>query len=56
MKFETDNPKLVLILGVVVAAGLVVVGALLVPTQVMWFTNVACLTLGAVGIQVGQKS
>lgn len=55
MKFETENPKLVALLGVVVAAGLVVVGALVVPAQLIWFTSTATFVLGTVGVQMGKK-
>ena len=56
MKFETNHPKLVTLLGVVVAAGLVIVGATVAKDAMGMLNLIAGAALGAVGIQVGQKS
>lgn len=55
MKFESENPKLVLLLGACVATLIVVGGATVLPAQLAWFTGVAGTVLGAVGIQVNKK-
>lgn len=55
MKFEAENPKLVMLLGALVATGIVVIGAVVVPAELAWFTGAAGTVLGAVGIQVNKK-
>ena len=55
MKFETENPKLVVLIGIMVAAGLVAVGALAIPSQLAWFSSAAGFALGAVGVQFGKS-
>jgi hypothetical protein len=56
MKFETENPKLVMLIGVALAAALVLIGVKFAPAQLGWFTTVAGLTLGSVGVTVKDKS
>ena len=56
MKFETENPGLVKLFGVVVAVVCVVIGAEVAPALLPYMTTMAGVALGAVGIQVSGKS
>ena len=55
MKFETKQPKLVTLLGIALAAGLVIVGATVAPAAMGILNLIAGAALGAVGVQVGPK-
>lgn len=55
MKFETENPTVVKILGALVATAIVIIGAKMLPGELAWFTGVAGTVLGAVGVQVHKR-
>ena len=55
MKFETENPGLVKLLGVLVAGVAIVVGAAVVPAAMPFMSMLAGAALGAVGVTINGK-
>lgn len=56
MNWESSNPGLVKLLGVGLAATLVVIGATFAPAAMVYLAPMATFALGAVGVNVTGKS
>lgn len=56
MNWESNNPGLVKLLGVGLAAALVVVGATVAPAAMVYLAGLAGAALGAVGVNITGKS
>ncbi len=56
MNWEANNPGLVKLLGVGLAATLIVIGATVAPAAMAYLAPMATFALGAVGLNVTGKS